>query len=290
MKQRPLLVRNILGIATLVLVGVWLAPRLLSLYYQVSGGMLLQQVLQTEVEAGPNAITCTLDPVTDLPARKYLEKAARQLTRSSDYSPDVSQTYLLQGKVNCLLDKPELAVTAYQRYTSLRPENPLGHLELGFAYEAACRNIKKEVENQVEWSIPLTCQGKDSLELILSEWEKGGLVTGQLFEAARRAFIQQKYSSAARWYQYGAMISTSIPFSTYFQWSMASVISNQQLPDFESPTSITLYPLTDLNQIQATELYWTVEDPTFGLEIGSQLKDFPGNYPNLGVMWWEVPW
>ena len=111
----------------------WLIPRGLALYYQVRGGKLLEEVMAVHSPDNPAAFACTLVPVREDRQIKQLDKAYVALRKAEDLNPRLAQTALLLGRVYCLLGKSHGAVEAYKTYTSLRPENPLGYLELGFA-------------------------------------------------------------------------------------------------------------------------------------------------------------
>ena len=119
---------------TLAFMGmVWLRPWILGLYFQIQGGKQLQAALQSAGVA--EDIACTNDPLTDGASVQGLEQAIENLTRATAHYPDLAQAYLLLGRANCALGEYEEAVKAYEEYARLRPENPLGHLELGFGLE-----------------------------------------------------------------------------------------------------------------------------------------------------------
>ncbi len=113
---------------------VWMIPITLALYYQNQGGIELRKIV-TEIDEYQAVTTYCYPPTLTDEQRSDVENAREYLEKSADIKPKDAQTALLLGRVNCLLGETKKAVEAYQRYTELRPDNPLGYLELSFAYE-----------------------------------------------------------------------------------------------------------------------------------------------------------
>jgi tetratricopeptide (TPR) repeat protein len=83
------------------------------------------------------------------------------------------QVYLNLGRINCLLKKYERATEAYQNYINLHPDNPLGYIELGFAYEAL---------------------GKD--EAAYEIWQEGEIYSEDFLEVADQLIERENYVMA----------------------------------------------------------------------------------------------
>jgi len=168
----------ILGIIILILVaalGIWIAPRLLGLYYQVKGGTLLEQAV---VDAGvdlSSAIPCSVQPLPES-SRPWVDQAIQQLQTALAYTPRLAQASLLLGRAFCLLGEPKEAVNAYQKYLNLRPENPLGRLELGFAYELV-----------------------DQLPSAIKEWKKSGAGVQDFINIALSMSKDNQFQEGQKW-------------------------------------------------------------------------------------------
>ncbi len=114
----------------------WALPRGLALYHQVRGARYLAEVLEEAGDTEAVTVYCFSDPLGES-ARALAKKARGHLERSLAYD-ESAHTYLLLGRVNCLLGQANEAVRRYEAYTKLRPANPLGHVELALGYEAGC--------------------------------------------------------------------------------------------------------------------------------------------------------
>ena len=155
-----------------------LVPRVLALHYQSQGGMLLEQALRSVREIDPDTILCTLDPLTDQNSRSLVSQARERFQSALEYNHRLEQTYLQLGRTNCLLGSPETAVENYQVYTQLRPENPLGHLESGFAYEALGDQTSA-----------------------IREWRKAELTSNEFFMAGEQAMETGDVHNSLTWYK-----------------------------------------------------------------------------------------
>ena len=128
---RPVLI--IIGLITLVVVSIIVIPRGLSLYYQTRGGQHVEYVLRST--EGIQELVCEQLPVNNEDGRNEVEQAVVDLNRAIRFNKNNAQAYYYLGKANCLLGKPSESKEDYLRYTELRPDNPLGYIGLGFAYE-----------------------------------------------------------------------------------------------------------------------------------------------------------
>jgi superkiller protein 3 len=110
--------------------------------------------------------------------RERVEQAIELLHRSIDYDPQNGQAFLQLGRAYCLMGEPAIARGYYQDYIELRPKNPLGHIGLGFAHEAA---------------------GDPTLGM--EAWKEAGLTVDYFLEAGDSAFEDRNYEDALRWYE-----------------------------------------------------------------------------------------
>ena len=122
------------AILALLVISVWIIPKLSSLVFQVIGGRDLKYALSHLPSHLSDGLACGLSLVNDVDASRILESAEKNLRRSVRIDDNNSHSYLLLGKVNCFQENYDEAIISLQKFTNLRPDNPVGHLELGFAY------------------------------------------------------------------------------------------------------------------------------------------------------------
>ena len=268
--RRPLSARRkrtLIAIGIMLVFGIvallWLRPRALALYHQVQGGSILSAVNQAIPNSNPNDYACFPDPVSDAALRARLARAVTHLQAAREYNPGLAQADLLLGRAYCLLGEPERAIQAYQQYVRLRPDNPLGHLELGFAYAL------------------------DSQKAALAEWQKAGVTPAQVLSNAEQAFNQKNYRSAADWYRLNSVGDDNIQIPILLRWAIAASVSGLQLPDSASQI-LPVFPIsaTGTTRIQAGDFRWLRDIPG-QLTYGDRLADHKSGNSAPGVMWWS---
>lgn len=277
------------ALSFIIVLGVltWLSLRAIAFYFQLRGGQLLNLAITTQRERTLGGIACAQDPLESEQARRQLDQAILVLKSSTRYNRSASHPYLLLGRSFCLLGEPQAALAAYHAYVERRPENPLGHLELGFAYMKVCQgDLSSEVDFTNAPSKDGFCKNQAVQDLILEEWRKAGVLVGQFIAEGNRAFARQSYTVAARWYEYATVYSGQPDPSLQFRRSLLAVLSGRPAPVIGSPGDITVHLLADTLQIEAEDLRWIREDSHWGLHFGDRLSDHPSNDPTVGVMWW----
>jgi tetratricopeptide (TPR) repeat protein len=158
--------RNILILAVLMvllIVSVWIYPRARSMYHLGKGGAYLSTV-EYDISSYPCEIQYNLMGDQKVKA----QQAKAHLERALNYGGNAQVLYLL-GRLNCLLNDPNAAVNAYEHYHRLRPVNPLGAIELGFAYELSGQ-LSKAGE----------------------AWMTAGLEPGEFIDRSVKAFYQHQ--------------------------------------------------------------------------------------------------
>ena len=163
MNPRLRLILFVIGLSTILVVGIFLTPRALGLYYQIKGGQLLQSTLRTTEDVRDLGLTCLAIPKEKKAAISKVEDAAGKLLKALQFDPGNDQAQLYLGQAYCLLGDPEKAKGYYLTYSQSRPNNPLGHIVLGFAYDA--------LENQA---------------LAAESWKAAGLTSQDFIEAGKR--------------------------------------------------------------------------------------------------------
>jgi tetratricopeptide (TPR) repeat protein len=126
----------LIGVAIFAITASYFTPRVLSLYYQMRGGWRLDQVIRKVADQPQLDLLCEPLPQEKEIAKDFLILSVRDLNTAVLQNPENSQAYLQLGKAQCLLGLPEKAKFSFQKYTELKPKNPLGYLELGFVNES----------------------------------------------------------------------------------------------------------------------------------------------------------
>lgn len=99
-------------------------PHLVSAYHLEAGGRALDQIGES-VNQQSGELT-----------NSRLETAILHLQKALKWEPDNAQAYRLMGRLYRGQGDDVAAAEALTRYTELRPDNPLGHMELAQTYEA----------------------------------------------------------------------------------------------------------------------------------------------------------
>lgn len=181
LRSNILLVAILLLLVLIVIVAV---NPLLALYHQQQAGRALAQILPTsENEYG--GFACLRPFVEDLEQRESLKGALSRLRKAESYAPRQFHTFYLQGKTFCLLGDYENAVQAFQRFSELRPKNPLGYLEMGFALLQSC---------------PPNGKCPDGLNTF-DAWRKAGMRAEDFLAMAEKARQKEDWETALLWYQ-----------------------------------------------------------------------------------------
>ncbi len=204
-KRLTIVAGMLLVIATAAL--LWLRPGALGLYHQVKGGSILAGVIQPLQKTHPGSFACQLGPLTEPSTRSRLKQTVAHLEAARKYNPDLSQAYLLLGRAFCLLGEVDNAVDAYQTYVSLRPNNPLGHLELGFAYEAQGNTI-----------------------VAVNQWEASQVTIKDFMATGFEAYRAKQFGTAIQWYERASLRGVAVQ-------SCILYLQYLQVPDKSSPTA-----------------------------------------------------
>jgi hypothetical protein len=155
---------------------IFLFPRVLSLYNQTAGGQILGKVISSDNSLA-GGIVCEGSSLTEDSARSEVDKAVSKLQRAIELNANEAQSYLLLGQSYCLLGEYEISVDFLLNYTKLRAENPLGHLELGFAYEK-----------------------NDEILSAAQELKRAGLTEDDFLQAGYQALKSSNYDEVLDWY------------------------------------------------------------------------------------------
>lgn len=283
--------RRVLSIAGIVIaLGATslLVPQMIALSLQIQGGQIFNQSIRADEDYPSDAVFCTIDETDDSDARSLAREAVNKLQQSINRNDRLSQAYLLLGRSYCFLGEPEKAITAYDAYTQMRPGNPLGHLELGFALEAACQEAADQQAQDINSGRGL-CTDPAIRERTAQEWKSADLVAGYFFEQAYNAFAAEDMESTARWFQRAVIFSGATDNSSeLFKWSISHLATGRPLVD-EQETAVTIHPVSSTTRFEGENLQWMMDLPPNNMEAGDPLSDFPTGSPEIGVMWWAGP-
>jgi len=173
-----------IAVIQILAIGAWLTPRIVALSYQMRGGRQIDPILEKIRGDDQTAGPCTLTPLEEGQGKRRINQALDDLLKSARIDPGASHTYFLLGRAYCLIGDYEKAVAAYQSYTRERPKNPLGHLELGFAYEAADEDLSAT-----------------------EEWQAAGVTAETFFTIGEQIYKTKRVDEALRWYERATMVA-----------------------------------------------------------------------------------
>jgi tetratricopeptide (TPR) repeat protein len=261
--NKPLLYGALVFLFLTILAVIILRPRVLALYHQVKGGVIVTKVMLTYLKSNPNALACELDPIEDNLARTQLQQAISHLEAARKHDPKLAQTYLLLGRAYCLMGEAENAISSYRAYLQLRPKNPLGHLEFGLAYTLIGQRMS------------------------VIDWQAAGISPEQILAQAEQEFGKKDYMIAANHYRLSSNIK-ELPFASYLRWVIAATISKQELPE----SALQRLPIFSIDDSENTKIEgeyfrWLRENEPYHLKYGDRLLDHPGADQTIGIMWWS---
>lgn len=183
-KSIPKNVARILAVGLIVstagIIGFLAMPGMIGYYHLSRGGEALSRViasLERETE-----FPCTIPPARDDITINKLNAAILHLQKAVRYNHNFAEAYLYLGRAYCLKGDYHDAITAYLVYTHLRQRNPLGHLELGFAYER-----------------------EQMSSLAFDQWVNAGLTFDDLISIGKRSILAKQYEYALEWYNRAAI-------------------------------------------------------------------------------------
>jgi tetratricopeptide (TPR) repeat protein len=284
-------IMSIIGMVALLLMGTWLVPRVLGFYDQIRGGQILNRVLANTGTAPRETFLCEPLPAgADGHVQALLAQAVTALQRATRVNPALAQTYRLLGQAFCMLGKPEEAVNVLLKYTHLRPENPLGFLELGFAYEATCRyknTLNEQTPNQ-ETTTGVLCQNGDLKTRIAQGWKEAGISPEQIYNLADLAFASQQYNNAGTWFQLAALLGGKPDGNRQFKWAVSDVLVGQPLPEGLDANAVSVYTLSQDVKIGGEYLQWMrPENNYWNIRYGQRLYEHSSGDPGIGILWWQ---
>jgi tetratricopeptide (TPR) repeat protein len=194
----------IYGLVGIVFISIFLIifPHFRGLYYQVHGGRDLDAATNTQMR---NGFACAQDFNLTVEQISLLQRSVKYFEMALQSDPHLEQAELQRGIAYCFLNEQQKAVGALKAYTYLRPNNPLGHLELGFLYDA----------------------NGDSAQAIV-EWSAARVSWQDFFTNGEQARQEKDYVKALFWYQKAKLLAPQIGDLNY-----SAGLVNQSMGDME---------------------------------------------------------
>ena len=240
---------------------IWKVSPLVTAYaHQAEGYKYLNQALELlGDQTGPDY--CVNGGISDPRALGLVERAVGSLQKAQKSMPTHSQALLILGRAYCLSGNFEAAVKAYEGYTALRPKNPLGHLELGFAYEEA---------------------GLE--EAAVEKWEMAGGTGQEFLDAGDEALAGDDFYQAFIWYE--RVITLNPGWSE--PWQKTGLIY-QELGDWDKAVQAFQVAWELNHEMNATSLATALsQQGDFQAEekvLNQSLATFPNSLERL--IWWK---
>jgi tetratricopeptide (TPR) repeat protein len=196
------------GIAALILGAVWLTPRVLALYYQIRGGNLLERAQAITGTKNFDPLVCSNSTIPDRDVIIMIDRSLSYLNKAQERNSKASQIYLLMGRASCLLGNVQEAINSYEEYIKLRPKNPIGHLELGFANEYLCQRTSNLGSNiNIGSPVDYCTENQDLRRSILEQWKTAGVTATMFLNAGNEAVEKGRFEEALYWYSRAGMLS-----------------------------------------------------------------------------------
>jgi tetratricopeptide (TPR) repeat protein len=167
--------RSVLIIALIILTipSIWLIRHIIFLRYQSLGGKYLQNYLDQTNPTSHGDFFCDYQFAVGRNEPESIQLSLEYFTKANQLNSEDPYLNLQLGRVYCLLDDLDLAQKLLLAYTLARPENPLGHLELGFLYERIC--ISSQNADSADQLAIKNCAAQVFRSKIVEAWKAAGV-------------------------------------------------------------------------------------------------------------------
>jgi tetratricopeptide (TPR) repeat protein len=243
------------GLLLLLGLGAWLGPKALGLYYQVRGGTILERYVDKNNGNFQQYIACALPPLEDESSRANVQRAINELEASIRFDDQQAHSYLLLGRAHCKLGEVESAVDYYRSYVEFKPDNPLGYLELGFAYETLCMQNGRAEDNDLGMKTTL-CADNTFREEIKQKWLEAGADFSGFLNSANSAFQSGNFSAALLLFNWAETIYGQLSDADKFGQTIASILTTKDLPDDQGDNILPIHQVDGGIKIEAETLKW----------------------------------
>lgn len=189
------IVATIFLLTLVVLLSLWAIPRLLYLSSVNQTAAQLYLYISSIRESDDLFSTC-LFPSASLNKQNELSILLNKLESVILKFPKSSTAHLLSGRIKCLIGDYHGAVQSFSSYTRLKPNNPLGYIEVGFAYEKTGEEIQatekwKSIEgiDQYFMNAGIEYQRKKKYKDSMESFERALLINPGKNETYYRMFL-----------------------------------------------------------------------------------------------------
>lgn len=178
----------------LLVVTFLLSPLITSYHLQFRAGKLIRLYTDELQESNTNQTKgnfyCLLPMFSDGTTTEKLDRAILWLNKARSLAPGIVRTSFLLGQAYCLKQEYAQAITAFQEFLTLRPENVLAEAEAGFAYIVLAKSDSDPQSAQTTLS--------KGLDLLRSAGLSG---VDALLNYADASFKQEAYRDSLIWYE-----------------------------------------------------------------------------------------
>jgi tetratricopeptide (TPR) repeat protein len=184
-----------------------------------------------------------------------------------------------------MLGDPQKAIEAYRQYVEQRPDNQLGHLELGFAYEAACQSemntIAGESRGRVEQK---KCEIPEFRDPMVASWKAAGITLQDFIDTGEMARRNGRVESSLAWFRRGSEFT---PDSGTPWFYIGQVYESQQQLNISTDAYLSAFELGNTESInELVDIYTeTGNDSSLVGILDQSLEQFPGHQDR--VLWWN---
>ncbi|UCD98867.1 MAG: hypothetical protein JSV42_18305 [Chloroflexota bacterium] len=261
----------------------WLIPQAKSIFFQIQGGQLLDEAIQSAPDFNNESLLCSLEPTRDRNSYELATKSIGLLKKAVSYNPNLAQAYLLLGRAHCLIGEFDEAVKFSSHYTYLKPDNPLGFIEAGFGY------LAMEIGSSRD-KVADMCQmdgeqnNKNNFrETAVVLFKESGIDGQQFSELASENYSKGDFQRAACYFQLADSFGSPKIKQGELVQKILMTLSGVQFPENNSTDLPGIKELSDHLLINPDELYWIQPLPAVGKPLDLVMSD----NIQVGVMWWN---
>jgi tetratricopeptide (TPR) repeat protein len=278
-----------------LIIVAWLSSKIIAHQYQKKGGTIINNVIDKYYKGDFGISICENEPRIDEHTSEQVKFAIDYFQKAIQYNGSLAYSYLQLGRSFCLLDDTQNAIIAFESYLNYQSNNPLGHLELAFAYESLC--LHNRTNNQI-------CRNDFYTEKIRYEYLESGVDIQNFIDNGVIMINNMQYSSALIWltralwldpesedayYQVGQVYLNQEEWETAKNWFGLGIDMFPSYPHLNIGYGWAMYELGYSIQLVKEEFLESIElDDTNGdgyYAIG-QLLTREGNYSEADI-WFE---
>ena len=237
---------------------------------------------------------CAINGDLGTNGQEMLDQSIFDLNKAFSYDPDNAQIHLLLGRAQCLSEDYDLAIHSLLKYEELKPENPIGYLELAFVYQQVCLGRpnrygiqRTEAEDK---KLGTFCSNGEVIGRVRNALRATGtsedINTGDI----RELFTLNDFSGVSLAYFYNSISDEEffgeLSYQDKFIWTVSAIHSSQFIPEVFF-SDIPIHVLEEHITIEAEDLHWLLSNPEWDVNIGDLLSKFNTTQTGMGVFFWN---